>query len=226
MSYSKYAGREGEKFYRLTLLEGFKHNAYYKYKCLCDCGNVLDVYAHNLNEGAQRTTKSCGCYQREKVKQTMTKHGYNSGGVIKREYKTWHNMIQRCNNPKNSHYKDYGARGITVCQSWLSFENFISDMGDAPSEKHTLDRADNNIGYCKENCLWATRSEQGVNRRKQSSNTSGIVGVYYDKARSKYVARIHVNKQQINLGGYATIEEAKQARLDAEIKYFGRIIQR
>ena len=86
MSYSKYAGREGEKFYRLTLLEGFKHNAYYKYKCLCDCGNVVEVYAHNLIEGAQRTSKSCGCYKREKVKQTMTTHGYNSNGKIKREY--------------------------------------------------------------------------------------------------------------------------------------------
>lgn len=74
-------------------------------------------------------------------------------------------MLDRCQNPKNHAYKDYGGRGIGVSEKWLSFEGFLADMGQPPSELHTLDRINNDKGYCLENCRWATKKEQSRNRK-------------------------------------------------------------
>jgi len=82
------------------------------------------------------------------------------------EYRTWTNMKTRCYNVKNKSYRNYGARGITVCERWrTSFVNFLNDMGERPSLKYSLDRKDNNKGYCKENCYWATAKQQANNTR-------------------------------------------------------------
>lgn len=83
----------------------------------------------------------------------------------KPEYKAWDAMKQRCFNQKCKAYKNYGGRGISVCDNWLAFDNFIADMGYKPSPKHSLDRIDNHKGYEPENCKWATRHEQNSNRR-------------------------------------------------------------
>lgn len=80
-----------------------------------------------------------------------------------REYRIWASMINRCTNKNSAGYRDYGGNGITVCDEWMSFENFISDMGCAPSCKHTLDRIIGSLGYNKENCRWATRDIQNRN---------------------------------------------------------------
>lgn len=81
------------------------------------------------------------------------------------EYQAWGNMVSRCTNPNMPNYKFYGGRGIAVSKEWKRFIHFYRDMGDRPSSKHTLERRDNNKGYSKENCYWATTKQQSLNRR-------------------------------------------------------------
>lgn len=118
------------------------------------------------------------------------------------EYTIWVNMRRRCNDPTHNNYKDYGGRGITVCKEWdNSFIAFYKDMGDRPKNK-TLDRKENNKGYCKENCRWATHFEQRINTRIQYNNTSGVKGVNWSKSNKKWLARIFKNKKMIYLGHF------------------------
>lgn len=126
------------------------------------------------------------------------------------EYKCWLDMIQRCQNKKNRAYHNYGARGITVSEHWgSSFSNFIKDMGTRPSQKHSLDRIDNNKGYFKENCRWSLRSEQQRNQRPRHNKK--YKGTYYVKKLKKYVARIWVDGRCIYIGSYSTEKDAGTA---------------
>lgn len=142
-----------------------------KRKCICKCGKIVWVQVHSLRTNA---TKSCGCIKKD-FPMART-HGLSNT----KEYRAYHLMKNRCYNPKLEHYAGYGGRGIKMCDRWLqSFENFYEDMGDAPTSKHTLDRKENDKDYSKENCQWATWTQQANNKRNNRIHTYN--GVRYSQ---------------------------------------------
>lgn len=151
----------GAVFGRLTIVsesfrpEGKSRNYVF---CECSCGTYTQKACADISSGA---TTSCGCYAREQSSARESTHG-KSGGP---EYNVWKGIKQRCTNPNHTHYSSYGGRGITMCASWLnSFEAFLADMGPRP-DGMTIDRIDNEKGYYKENCRWATKKQQSRNVR-------------------------------------------------------------
>ena len=108
----------------------------------------------------------------------MITHGHAFTENHSPTYNTWHTMKQRCLNPNNDGYPYYGGRGITICDRWLDFNNFLEDMGERP-ENMTLDRIDSNGNYCKENCKWSTKSEQSRNSANAVLTLEDAVDIAY-----------------------------------------------
>ena len=165
------------------------------------CGKEFETNIQSVKCG---DTKSCGC-----VNLRIT-HGRSNS----RFYKTWYGMLQRCTNTMIQDYKDYGARGITVCEEWLDVSNFVAwcELTYPNIEGLSLDRLDNDKGYSPENCTWSDKTAQAINQRMKKSNTSGYVGVIWHIRDKRWVVSIRISKKLINLGSFKDKIEAVPAR--------------
>lgn len=139
------------------------------------------------------------------------KHGEAKKGKVSPTYTCWLNMKVRCNDVEAVNYDRYGGRGISYDPSWEIFINFLADMGERP-EGLTLERINNDKGYSKENCKWATLQEQALNKRTYSSNKSGRKGVNWRGSRGKWEASGSFNGHQKYLYQGPSFEEACAAR--------------
>lgn len=147
----------GHVFERLTVVEMApgKLRRSRLWKCICQCGNVKVTSSHMLRTGH---AKSCGCLNVEKYS-TPRKHG----ACNTPEYTAWKDMKRRCFNEHASNYRRYGERGISICERWLDFSNFLADMGPRPSSEMSIERVNNDGNYEPGNCIWATAFVQANN---------------------------------------------------------------
>jgi len=176
--------------------------------CECSCGNSKVITGGRMATG---NTASCGCLHTE----TITSHGM----VGTKTYRAWEGMSRRCRS-NNTHTREYyWNRGISVCEEWKTFEIFYADMGEAPKGL-TLERIDNDAGYSKANCKWATWADQALNKRTFKNNTSGCTGVIWAARDTIWRASISKGRKTIHLGSYTQWWDAVCARKSAENRYW------
>lgn len=213
----------GMRFGRLTVIgrapvDETKVSRSSRWVCKCDCGNVVIARADGLkNTRKGEGVKSCGCLQKERHKEALTRHGYCGT----RLYSEWNNMKSRCWYPSHRSYSHYGGRGIVICDEWRDFVAFKDwALSNGYDDALTLDRIDPNGNYEPSNCRWVGRNIQGYNTRVRAKNSTGVSGVRYRANRGKYEACIVFKGKQYHLGTFDTLNDAAQARKEAENKYY------
>lgn len=181
----------GQQIGRWSVCESFQHPTRYErmYRCVCACGTKKEVKHSHLANGK---TQSCGC--------GWTTHGMTNSN----EYRVWDSMVRRCHNPGHQAFKNYGARGITVCDKWKTFEGFFEDMGSQPAGM-TLERKDNALGYSRDNCKWATVAEQARNRRSTKLNENKVqqIKLMLENGDSQSVIAASFGVSRSNIGHIA-----------------------
>lgn len=196
----KFIDISGQRFGRLTVIKRAKNRGEATaWLCRCDCGNEKVIRTTSIKEGR---TKSCGCFNHEvRVNQKIfLVHGMSHD----KQFTIWTNMKRRCSDRESKDYKNYGGRGITVCNEWMTLEGFWRDMKDGYEEGLTLDRIDVNGNYCKENCKWSTPIEQSNNRRSNvyftafgvTDTLANLCRIYHVKYKSIF-ARIRYQHMNI-----------------------------
>ena len=163
----------GQQFGRLTVIEdtGRRNNGNVVWRCRCSCGKIIETVGYSLTRG---DAKSCGCLRNERTVPANSTHGKTNT----RLYVVWTSIKKRCFNPNYVRYKDYGGRGITICEEWCNdFQAFYEwSMAngydpDAPRGQCTIDRIDNDKGYCPENCRFTDAKTQRINQRPRTTKT-------------------------------------------------------
>jgi hypothetical protein len=144
----------GSKYGKLTVLSRAENDRFgrTRWNVVCDCGTKKVIALYQMNSGH---TKSCGCIR--------GRSNFRHGGRGTPTHNTWVGMKQRCLYPKHDEYARYGGRGIQVCERWMTYENFLADMGEKP-EGMTIERENSDGNYEPANCRWATMKEQNRNR--------------------------------------------------------------
>lgn len=199
----------GKVFNQLTVIKldhKKKYNKYYL--CKCTCGNTCVVFRSHLISGH---TKSCGCTSNKRRRESLTTHG-KSGSKL---YKVYYEIRNRCCNPHSNNYYKYGAKGITICKEWLeNFNNFYNwAIANGYKEGLSIDRINTLKNYSPDNCRWVNSQVQAMNKPLSKANTSGYLGVNFNKSKNKWVARIIINGVRKEIGTYDTAEEAHTARI-------------
>jgi len=220
----------GDKYGRLTAVKEVgpyipPSNSYRsrQYLFKCDCGNEIVAQITAVRIG---NTRSCGCINKERIIKQNKKNAIYKGYSGHKHFKRWKGMIERCYYQKHKDYHNYGGRGIKVCDEWRSHPKLFIEWVENESNYRkglTLDRLDVNGNYEPNNCTFSNHTTQVLNRNIMLTNTSGYPGVT-KHTDNRWRARININKKRISLGVYDTKEAAIEARKNAEIETYGKVL--